>query len=416
MPQFRYKATDPAGATTEGVIEAADQDAVLERLRASERLPIRVDELAQNTGRFDTRLWRGIGAALSRPILQRPPLSRRTVANLSREIATLLAAGLPLTRALSVAAKAASAPKVTQVLSRLLTRVQSGAALSSAMASEPAVFDGFYVSMVRAGEASGDLAGVLERLYREQSRIEDAKDAIRSALAYPIILLFVACLSVIVLLVFVLPQFEVLFRESGADLPLVTRVVIGLAGFLRTFGWLILVVIALGWIAVRVGLRDAGFRRRWHLGLLSTPILGSLLTRIELQRYSASLAMLLQGGVHLPEALAKAHESVGNLALKQALNTAADQVRHGDALAEALHRQGCIPARAVELIRIGEEVGELATMIERTAELYERETAAVMRRFVTLIEPALILVIGLIVAGLVFSVLSAIVGINALVI
>ncbi len=397
-------------------MEAADQDAVLERLRATERLPIRVDELAPDAQRFDTRLWRAMGAVLSRPVLLRPPLSRRTVANLSREIATLLGAGLPLSRALSVAAMAASEPKVAQVLSRLLTRVQSGTPLSSAMASEPAVFDGFYVSMVRAGEASGDLAAVLERLYREQSRIEDAKDAIRSALAYPIILLFVACLSVIVLLVFVLPQFEVLFRESGAELPLVTRVVIGLAGFLRNFGWLILVVVLLGWIAVRLGLRDPMFRRRWHLGLLRTPILGSLLTRIELQRYSASLAMLLQGGVHLPEALATAYDSVGNLALRHALNTAADQVRHGDALAEALHRQQYIPARAVELIRIGEEVGELATMVERTAELYERETQAVMRRFVTLIEPALILVIGLIVAGLVFSVLSAIVGINALVI
>ena len=284
------------------------------------------------------------------------------------------------------------------------------------MESEPAVFDGFYVSMVRAGEASGDIATVLERLFRERSRIEDAKDAIRSALTYPLILLFVAFMSVIVLLVFVLPQFEVLFRESGAELPVVTRVVIGMAGFLRSFGWLILVLATLGWIAVRLGLRDFGFRRRWHLGLVNTPVLGSLLTRIELQRYSAALAMLLHGGVHLPEALVTAHESVGNLALKQALSMAADQVRHGEALADALDRQGCVPARAVELIRIGEEVGELATMVERTAELYERETQTVMRRFVTLIEPALILIIGLVVAGLVFSVLSAIVGINALVI
>ena len=415
MPRFHYKAADASGDTSEGIIEASDQAAVVERLRAAHQLPIRVDELTPESDIAQTGLRRKLATLLGRPVLVRPPLSSREIATFSRELATLLTAGLPLTRALSVTEKSFNRVPSSRLLARLRKRIQTGQALSAAMAQEPTVFNRFYVAMVRAGEASGDLAGVLERLHRELSRVENIRDSLRQALSYPVILLAVAVLSIAVLLVFVLPQFAALFRASGVDLPFTTRVVLQLAVFVREYGWLVLGSVVGAWIALRFALGDSTFKRRWHDVLLRAPLIGALIAWIEMQRFTSVVALLLRGGVPLPEALATAAEGVSNLALQHALGEAAVQVRQGSALAGALARQQRIPAQTADLVAIGEEVGEIATMFERTSELYQREIEVTVRSFVAFIEPALILVIGLIVAGLVFSVLSAIIGINALV-
>ncbi len=415
MPRFHYKAADDSGDTSEGIIEASDQAAVVERLRAADQLPIRIDELTPDSNISQTRLRRTLSTLLGRPVLVRPPLSSREIATFSRELATLLTAGLPLTRALSVTEKSFNRMESSRLLARLRNRIQTGQGLSAAMAQEPAVFDRFYLAMVRAGEVGGDLAGVLQRLHRELSRIENTRDALRQALSYPLVLLTVAIFSIVVLLVFVLPQFAALFRASGVDLPFTTRAVLGLAVFIREYGWLVLGSFVAAWLALRFALGDPTLKARWHGVLLRAPLIGALLARIEMQRFTSVVALLLRGGVPLPEALAIAAEGASNLALQHALCEAAVQVRQGSALADALTRQQRIPAQTVDLIAIGEEVGEIAIMVERTAELYQREIEVAVRRFVALIEPALILVVGLIVAGLVFSVLSAIIGINALV-
>tara|TARA_B100000686_G_scaffold293873_1_gene323711 strand:+ start:1431 stop:2681 length:1251 start_codon:yes stop_codon:yes gene_type:complete len=415
MPRFHYKAADASGDTSEGIIEASDQAAVVERLRAADQLPIRVEELTPELDIAQTGLKKKLPTLLGRPVLVRPPLSAREIATFSRELATLLTAGLPLPRALSVTEKSCNRKTSSRLLARLRKRIQTGQALSAAMAQEPTVFNRFYVAMVRAGEASGDLAGVLERLHRELSRVENIRDSLRQALSYPVILLAVAVLSIAVLLVFVLPQFAALFRASGVDLPFTTRVVLQLAVFVREYGWLVLGSVVGAWIALRFALGDSTFKRRWHDVLLRAPLIGALIAWIEMQRFTSVVALLLRGGVPLPEALATAAEGVSNLALQHALGEAAVQVRQGSALAGALARQQRIPAQTADLVAIGEEVGEIATMFERTSELYQREIEVTVRSFVAFIEPALILVIGLIVAGLVFSVLSAIIGINALV-
>ena len=412
MAQFKYKSLAPDGAYTEGVMGAADRDGVISRLRANDHLPVMV---APYDGEAAVAVPPQANQK-ARPATEgrRRRPSRAAVAVFTRELQTLLEAGLPADRALEAIAEATADPPVAAITGDLRTRLRTGAALSQALEAHPETFSNFYVAMVRAGETGGSLDNALSHLARYQERAEQIYTAVLSALIYPLILVFATLISLIILMTLVVPQFELLFRESAVTLPFTTQIVLSASASVRDYGWLVAAGLLLGWLAVRLRRRDPASRARWGAVQLRLPVVGALITRIEVERFARSLAALLSNGVTLPVALEFAAGTVRNGAIQSAIGEAAGNVKQGERLADSLAAVGVIPPLAIQLIRVGEESGDLAVMLLKLADIFATEIETSMKRLVTLIEPSLIILIGCFVAFVVISLLSAILEINAL--
>ena len=400
MPIFQYKAVAPSGEVTEGRMEAASRADVIRRLQADDFVPIRADEEAAAEDDF--------GASLRRVLRQpvgRTRASPRALGLFTQELATLLGAGLTAERALDILSGAAGGPSAA--LARgLLQRLQAGQALSEAMAARPDLFGGFYVAMVRAGEAAGDLAAALSRLAGYLERARAAADDLKSALIYPAILVAFAVLSVMLLMTFVIPQFEVMFREAGRELPGATRALIAVSGFVRDFGWLLVALLAVVWLAGRQ--RRAGALVDGYL--LRLPYVGRLIARIETERFARALGALLSGGVALPPALDLAAGVLSNRAMARAAAEVAGAVREGGRFGDAIVGARLFPGVAAELVKVGEETGRLAEMLRRTADIEAADLAASLRRLVAVVVPGVTILLGLFVAAIILAVMTAILG------
>jgi len=294
-------------------------------------------------------------------------------------------------------------------------RVREGAGLANALAAHPKVFPQLYLSLVRAGEASGALEAVLERLAGHLERAQEVRETITSAMIYPVVLVLVAVSAVLLLLAYVVPQFAQLFADVGEALPLSTRIVVASGELVRDYGVYLALAVAGGVALFWAALKRPKWRRRLDALLLRAPLLGELLGRISTARFSATLATLLGNGVGLLEGLRIARAVVTNAVLDERLERVTERVREGSRLADALEEQAAAPALAVQMIRVGEESGELEAMLQRVAGVYERELQVGLKRLLSVLEPALILGLGLVVGGIVLSILVAILGVNELV-
>ncbi|MCC7046311.1 MAG: type II secretion system F family protein [Alphaproteobacteria bacterium] len=341
-------------------------------------------------------------------------LPPRLVPVFTRELQVLLSAGLPMDRALRILVESTADDRVAAAADALLARVRGGALLSEAMDATPDRFDEFLRTAVRAGEAGGSLSEVLDQVASYQERGQRLVRSVRTALIYPSILAFAAAFSVVLLLTLVVPQFETLFRQSAQVPPLPTRLVIAASSFLRDWGWSVPAAALVLWIAGRWRYADARRRARLHRRVLGLPVIGAVISGVSVERLSRSLATLLSNGVALPDALGLVANTVPNSAVAAAAAVAVDRVKQGERLADALEEGGVLPPLAVQLIRVGEESGRLVDMLARLAEIYAGEVDVAVRRLTAVIEPALILVIGAVVGGIVLSLLAAIAGLNAL--
>lgn len=332
----------------------------------------------------------------------------------TRELQVLLAAGLPMDRALRIIVESTADDRVATAADALLARVRGGALLSEAMDATPDRFDEFLRTAVRAGEAGGSLAEVLDQVASYQERGQRLLRSVRTALIYPSILAFAAAFSVILLLTLVVPQFEVLFRQSAQVPPLATRAVIAISAFVRSWGWIAPAAALVGWLVLRW--RYSGARRRvvLHRRALRLPFVGRVIAGVSVERLARSLATLLANGVGLPEALGLVASTVPNRAVGAVVAAAVDRVKQGERLADALDEGNVLPPLAVQLVRVGEEGGRLVDMLARLADIYAGEVDVAVRRLTAVIEPVLILVIGTVVGGIVLSLLAAIAGLNAL--
>jgi general secretion pathway protein F len=412
VPRFRYKAAEPNGDTAEGEIEAANEAAVVASLRAGDRLPIRIVPIASAGPRND--FLQRLGAVLARPLFAAAAIAPRDLAGFAAEAAALLNAGLALDRVLGVIAAAAATPAVKVLATRLAERLRRGQTFSAALEAEGAALPSLIVALARAGEAGGALPRVLEQYAAYANRAEEVKESVRSALTYPLIVLAAAAASVGLLLVFVVPEFELLFRESGRPLPLETRLVMGMAGLVREYGWLLLAVSVTAAVGFAAALEEPAFAARVHRAWLKAPLFGPLALRFEVERFARGLALLVGGGTPLAAALPLATEAVKNRALAAAFAAVATRVREGASFAAAVRAEPLLPIRLVELASIADETGRIDAVMERTADLFRHDVARTLKRMTALLEPVLVLVLGAIVAVLVVSILSAIVGFNAL--
>lgn len=334
---------------------------------------------------------------------------------MTREMATLLEAGLTLDRSLQILIELGAEERVNRVLEDLQARVRGGATFSAALEQQGGQFPRLYINMVRAGETSGALDGVLARLAEYLERSADLRETVVSALVYPLILLVVAGLSVILLLVFVVPQFAVLFKDMGAALPLPTRVVMALGDFFRDFWWALLALIAIIALAIEKALAKPEVRDRFDSRVLRLPLFGDLIWKMETARFCHTLSTLLKNGLTLLSALNLAKEVVSNRKLAGLMAEASEELKRGKGLAQPFTQREILPQMALQMVRVGEESGALDVMLAKVANIYDKETQLSVKRLLTLLEPALIIGLGVVVAGIIISIIVPILGANDLV-
>jgi general secretion pathway protein F len=404
LPLYRYKAVTPSGETQEGDMEGSAQDAVVERLQGMGLIPIRVEE---GTARVPEQT-NGKG------LFRRSRISQDDVAVFTQEIATLLKAGLPLDRCLEILIGLSANEAVRELMLQLREDVRGGSALSAAMEARKGVFTRFYLNMIRAGEAGGALDVVLQRLTEFMERSRELRDTVKSALIYPVILVGVSLLSVAILLMWVVPQFSQMFEDSGKALPLPTQVVIAAGDGVRNYWWLMVLVAVGAYLWFMRQLRNPATRYRWDLRLLNLPLVGDLIGKLEVARFSRTLGTLVGNGVTLLAALSIVKETLSNTVMAGALGQVATQLKEGKGLGKPLMETGLFPKLAVHLVMVGEETGKLQDMLIRIADIYDREVQSAVKRMLSLMEPVLILGLGLVIGGIIMSILVAILSVNDL--
>lgn len=401
MPHYRYLAVQASSETVEGRMEAPSKSAVIERLHASGHVPIRVSEV-------------GLSSLASIDVAElfgSRRTSARALALITGQLSTLLQAGLALDEALGILGDLAEKPREKECLRLLLERISGGASLADAMAAQQNVFPDFYVTMIRAGEAGSSLGTVLSRLAEYLERSVGAREHIKSALLYPAIVAVVCCASIAMLLGFVVPRFRPLFEQAGAALPLSARLLLGVADFFGVYWWLCLLLPLLAGIIAYRQLKNPAVRQTWQRLQLKAPFIGKLLGKLEVVHISRTLGTLLKNGVSLLNALAITRETTRNQVFAEAIGTIMERVKSGKGLAEPLRQTGVFPPLAVHLLRVAEESGRQDEMLFKIADLFEAETRRSVDRMLALLGPALTIVMGAIVAGVIGSILTAVLSV-----
>ena len=417
MPDYVWRAATAAGKVEEGRLSAPSSAAALKQLRDQGLTPLRIDDAATAAAAGVS-----VGAANEGSGGLEPSKTRQAkgsvnaadVMALTSELAIMLRAGLALDNALRVLIDMSHKPSVAALVQGILDAVKGGTPLSRALAAHRGLFSDFYINMVRSGEVSGQMSSVLDRLVEHMERQRALRDSVISATIYPAILLGVAVLSLVAMLGFVVPQFEKLFTDMGDALPLPTRVVMVMGHTFRQYGLVIGVVVVAGGTLLVRWLKSPAGRQWWQSRLLRVPLMGRLALKYQLTLFSRSLGTLLGNGVPMLTALHIATETVGNTVLRQALARVAPIVKEGGKVVQAISATGIFEPLAINLIRVGEETGRVGPMMLELSNILNREVETGIKRLLTLVEPVLILVLGVLIAAIIVSILLGILSINDL--
>ena len=401
MPQFRYVAVEASSETIEGRMEAPSKSAVIERLHAAGHVPIRVHEVSVGS----------LAAVDIGDLFRRRALPRRSLALITGQLANLLQAGLALDEALTIVEELMERPRERACIRGLHDKISGGATLADAMAAESSAFPDFCVSMVRAGEAGGSLDAVLARLAEYLERSRAAREHIKSALVYPAIVAVICIGSIAVLLGFVVPRFRPLFDQAGTALPASASALLAASDFFADYWWVALLALAAAAAIAYRQFRNLAARKAWQRFALRLPLVGPLISKFEIVQLSRTLGTLLKNGVSLLNALAITRETTRNVVFGEAIALVAERAQTGKGLAEPMRASGVFPALVVHLMRVGEESGRQDEMLFKLAEIYEGELRQSTDRLLALIGPALTIVMGAIVAGVIGSILTAVLSI-----
>jgi general secretion pathway protein F len=404
MPMFQYKAVSPAGEVKEGVLEGATHGNVIAHLQSLGLIPIRAAEV----GAAD-------GAQIAQPVAAAKParrgrISQDDLTTVTRELATLVRAGLPLDRSMEILIGLAEKQSMADLLSTIRNEVRGGAALSKALDAHRDVFSRFYVNMVKAGEVGGALGNVLLRLADFMERSKELKDTVISSMIYPMILLVVSVLSVLILVIFVVPQFKQIFDQSGKALPLMTEIVLTTGIFLRKNWPIILAVLIGGFWLFKRSLRNPATQAKWDARMLRWPIAGGLIGKLEMARFSRSLGTLLQNGVPLLAGLSILKETLGNAVYRDAVEIVARDLKEGRGMTKPMLEAKVFPKLAVQMIGVGEETGRLDEMLFQVADVYDREVSSAIKRALALLQPLMIIGLAVLILLIIMSILVAMFG------
>jgi len=403
LPVFQYKAVNNQGEVKTGSLAAGSHQEVIARLQAMGLIPISAEQSGS--------------AVAVKPGIRRfrkNRLGTSEIADFTRQLSILVAAGLPLDRALDIIRQVASMPVMVELVEDIQTGVRGGDPLSKALQSHPKYFSSFYINFIRSAEISGNLAESLEDLSRYLEKSQALKSQLLSAMIYPVILVSVTLLSLGIIVTYVLPEFSKLFEDMNAALPPSTAFVLGAANAARDYGLFVIAGFVILALYLKNRSRDPVWRLRWDGRILSMALLGDLVKKIEMARLSRSLGTLLKGGVPLLTALNIAKESLQNRVMSGRLQEVAGSLQEGSGLAAPLLETGVFPEFALQMIQVGEETGKLDKMLIKVADIYEGEVATATQRMLSILEPLLIIGLGLVIGGIIMSILVAILSINEL--
>ena len=399
MASFHCKAVHANGDSIDEIREAACVENIVNDLQSNGYVPIRV--VPANT--FSLRIMReGKGH-----------LKNTQVLLFTQELASLLGAGLPLDHALTTMLDLTEElPAVHRIVDGVLKQVKQGVALSDALEQQAGGFSSFYLGIIKAGEAGGDVAGSCQELADYLEKMATLRSTVVSALVYPAILLFTSIASIVLLMTLVLPQFSELFADAGKQLPMPTLVVMSISSALQQYWWLLVFLFIGIMLLIQHVSQTPLLRYKWDKRCLNMPAVGSLIKKIEVTRFSHTLSSLLAKGVPLLDALTIVKTTMSNRVMVELMDSVRQHLKQGKLISTALEGSNAFPKLAVQMIKLGEETGDLKNILDRLSITYDREVKVSIERLMALFEPILILVLGVIIAGIIFSVLMAIVSIN----
>ncbi|MGH6891714.1 MAG: type II secretion system F family protein [Dongiaceae bacterium] len=398
MTRYKYKVVSAAGEILEGEVDAPDRQAAIDGLRGQGHVPIRAEPA---TGRSGLRLAPA-GPSRTRRV------SPEFVAMTTRELATLLQAGLPMDRALSVLAEISKDAAARALLADVLKSIRGGSSLADALTAHRESLPAYYIGLVRAGEAGGTLDGVLARLAETLERAQALRETMLSAMYYPAFVLIMSALTLVVLFTLVIPEFRPLFEDSATPMPDSMAAVIALSDGLRDYWWAIALIAAAIVLAVRQHDRTPQGRDRRDRWVLRLPLAGELVTKVEVARFARTLGTLLANGVMVLTAVSITAETISNRRIAQAIGGLANRLKRGEGLATPLLETGLFPPLAVQLVRVGEESGQLEKMLLRVADIYDEEVKRTLQRMLSLLVPVLTICIGILVGAIIATMLTAI--------
>lgn len=402
MALYRYKAITPDGEVVEGQYDVASNDEVVAKIQDAGNIPL---EVSAADG--------AAGAGGLAGLFKREAMGQAQVLQFTQQLATLLSAGQPLDRALQILLELPESEKARRVVERIRDHVRGGAPLSEALEAEPGIFSRLYVNMVRAGEVGGSLDSTLTRLADYLERAKSLRESVVNALIYPAILVVMVFAALFVLLTVVVPQFLPMFRDMNVELPLITKMTLFVGTMLQNWWWLMIIGAVFAVVAIRRRLADPEKKLAWDTRVLGMRIVGPLIGKLETARLSRTLGTLLKNGVPLLTALSIARNVLGNTALAESVDKATEDVKTGGGLAHSLGQSKRFPKLATQMISVGEESGELDSMMMKTADTFDVDAKNTVDRMLAALVPVLTVVMTGMVAIIMMAILLPILSLSS---
>jgi type IV pilus assembly protein PilC len=392
MPQFAYKARGMGGNTMDAMIEAPDQRTAMERLRAQKLIILEINESAP-----------GLLDALKKVNPFRPKVTNKDIVLFSRQMSTLVSAGVALVSGLNILQEQMDSPAFKVIVVKVKEDIEAGLSIAEALKKHPTAFSDLYVAMIKAGEVGGILDVILERLSAYLESAEDLRRKVKGAMMYPMVVSIIAGAVTVFLLVGVIPTFKEIFSSFGSELPLPTRVVIGISEFLQE-KWYLIIAVAGGafYGGKRYVSTDAG-RKMLDTNALKLPLFGPMLRKVAVAKFTRTLGTLVKSGVPILQAMETVAQTAGNKVIEKAVMEAREAVREGERIAEPLRKSGVFPPMVVQMIAVGEETGNLDTMLAKIADFYDQEVEVAVKGLTSMIEPIVIVIMGIVIGGIVIA-------------
>lgn len=390
------------GKIVEGLMEAPEEKAVINKLQNLGYIPIKIGAPSKSRS-FSLEI--DITAFFKR-------IYSRDVMTFTQQLSTLVSAGLPLDKSLFIVAELTEKSELQKVVRDVLASIQGGSSFADALVKHPKVFSKLYINMVRAGEAGGVLELVLERLVNFLESSQELKDYITSSMLYPVLLTGVCGIAIVILLTFVIPRFSTMFEEVGKGIPASAQFLLGLSAFIKGYWWVILGVVAGIVVSVKKYLATEQGRLKWDGLKLKLIVVKALVQKIEVARFARTLGTLIKSGVPILSALNIVKETIGNVIIAGSLVGIHEGVKEGEGISKPLKNANTFPPLAIHMITVGEETGKLDEMLLKVADTYEQDVRNAVKRFISLLEPALIFFMAIVVGAIVITMLLAIISVN----
>jgi type IV pilus assembly protein PilC len=413
MPRFEYVALDARGQESRGVMEATTSNDVIGQLRQAGYFPTSVTEEGKGGGAKVSKKTQKAVAAAAAPkakkgsitLFQRKTIKSKTLMIFTRQLATLIDAGLPLLRGLTVLSKQEKDPVLKNTIVALSDAVQGGSTFSESMAQHPRIFNKLYINMVKAGELGGVLELVLNRLAEFQEKAQRIKNKVVSAMAYPVIVLVIALLIVLFLLAFIVPKFQQIFNDmlNGKPLPALTQMVINASDFMQNQWYYLIGAVVVIVVAFKMTANNPKGRVFLDKVMLKLPLFGDLTRKSSISRFSRTLGTLVTSGVPILQALNITRDTAGNAVVADAVTKVHDAVKEGESIVQPLEASGVFPPMVISMVDVGEETGQLPEMLLKIAEVYDDEVDNAVEGLTSLLEPIMIVVLALIVGTIVIA-------------